>query len=266
MQARQDVGRELVEELNDEQREAVPRAYEAYLRKLRANNAMDFDDLILNVLELFRSHPEVERRERERTRYVLVDEYQDTNRAQLDLLIHLAGGHQNVCVVGDDDQCIYSWRGAEVRNILEFEKHFPAGKEVRLEQNYRSTQVILDAANAVIEKNPHRRPKRMWTDRKGGALVQVVSTPNEEEEARWVAAEVKKAIAQGRPSDEIAVLYRVNGQSRFIEEFLREKQVRYEVVGGSEFFAREISVSTLRGSNVRSSICRSFIARRTSAI
>jgi DNA helicase-2/ATP-dependent DNA helicase PcrA len=125
-----------------------------------------------------------------------------------------------------------------VRNILEFEKYFPSGKEVRLEQNYRSTQVILDAANAVIEKNPHRRPKRMWTDRKGGALVQIVSAPSEEEEARWVAAEVKKAIAQGYPPDEIAVLYRVNGQARLIEEFLREKQIRYEVVGGSEFFDR----------------------------
>jgi DNA helicase-2/ATP-dependent DNA helicase PcrA len=168
----------------------------------------------------------------------MVDEYQDTNRAQLELLVHLAGAHRNVCVVGDDDQCIYSWRGAEVRNILDFERHFPGGKEVRLEQNYRSTQVILDAANAVIEKNPERRAKRMWTDRAGGALVQVVCTPNEEDEARYVASEVKKAVAQGFPPDEIAVLYRVNGQARFFEEFLREKDVRYEVVGGSEFFDR----------------------------
>ena len=209
-----------------------------YQLGLKAQGAVDFDDLIVFPSKLFAEFPKVKEQYARRFRYVMVDEYQDTNRAQLDLLIHLAGGHQNVCVVGDDDQCIYSWRGAEVRNILEFEKHFPSGKEVRLEQNYRSTQVILDAANAVIEKNPHRRAKRMWTDKKGGALVQVVSTPNEEEEARWVAAEVKKAIAQGHPADEIAVLYRVNGQSRFIEEFLREKQVRYEVVGGSEFFDR----------------------------
>ncbi|MEW6430708.1 MAG: UvrD-helicase domain-containing protein [Myxococcota bacterium] len=209
-----------------------------YQLGLKAQGAVDFDDLIVFPSKIFTEFPEVKAQYARRFRYVMVDEYQDTNRAQLDLLIHLAGDHQNVCVVGDDDQCIYSWRGAEVRNILEFEKYFPSGKEVRLEQNYRSTQVILDAANAVIEKNPHRRAKRMWTDRKGGALVQVVSTPSEEEEARWIAAEVKKAIAQGMPPDEIAVLYRVNGQSRVIEECLREKQVRYEVVGGSEFFDR----------------------------
>jgi DNA helicase-2/ATP-dependent DNA helicase PcrA len=209
-----------------------------YQLGLKAQGAVDFDDLIVFPSRLFTEFPAVKEQYAKRFRYVMVDEYQDTNRAQLDLLVHLAGAHRNVCVVGDDDQCIYSWRGAEVRNILDFERHFPGGKEVRLEQNYRSSQVILDAANAVIEKNPERRAKRMWTDRAGGALVQVVCTPNEEDEARWVAAEVKKAIAQGMPADEIAVLYRVNGQARFFEEFLRERDVRYEVVGGSEFFDR----------------------------
>jgi DNA helicase-2/ATP-dependent DNA helicase PcrA len=169
---------------------------------------------------------------------MMVDEYQDTNKAQLELLQHLAGEHRNVCVVGDDDQCIYSWRGAEVRNILDFEKAFGGGKEVRLEQNYRSTSVILDAANAVIAKNPERRPKRMWTDSPGGALVRVVTAPSEEEEARYVAAEVRRAIDSGIQADEIAVLYRTNGQARPVEEGLRERNVRYEVIGGSEFFDR----------------------------
>ena len=138
-----------------------------------------------------------------------------------------------MCVVGDDDQCIYSWRGAEVRNILDFERYFPGGKEVRLEQNYRSTQLILDAANAVIGKNPERRAKRMWSDNVGGAKIRVVTAPTEEEEARFVAAEIKRAIDDGISPDEIAVLYRTNGQSRPVEEFLREKGVRYEVIGGS---------------------------------
>jgi len=209
-----------------------------YQLGLKAQGAVDFDDLIVFPSKLFAEFPEVKKQYARRFRYVMVDEYQDTNRAQLELLVHLAGEHRNVCVVGDDDQCIYSWRGAEVRNILDFERHFPGGKEVRLEQNYRSSQVILDAANAVIEKNPERRAKRMWTDRAGGALIQVVTTPNEDDEARWVAAEVRKAVAQGIPPDEIAILYRVNGQARFFEEHLREKQVRYEVVGGSEFFDR----------------------------
>src|SRR5207249_4302589 len=134
-------------------------------------------------------------------------------------------------VVGDDDQCIYSWRGAEVRNILDFERHFPGAKEVRLEQNYRSTQVILDAANAVIALNPARKPKRMWTEKLGGFKVQSVVAPDENEEARFVALEVKKALGS-MPASEVAVLYRTNGQSRPIEEALRERQVPYEVVGG----------------------------------
>ena len=171
-----------------------------------------------------------------RFRYIMVDEYQDTNKAQLDLLRHLGDSHQNVCVVGDDDQCIYSWRGAEVRNILDFERLFPGGKEVRLEQNYRSNQVILDAANAVIEKNPDRRAKRMWSEVKGGPRITLCTAPSEEDEARWVASEVKRAILEGISADEVAILYRVNGQSRFLEEFLREREVRYEVIGGSEFF------------------------------
>lgn len=209
-----------------------------YQLALKAQGAVDFDDLLVFPSRIFAEFAEVKRSYVERFRYVMVDEYQDTNRAQLELLRHLASEHLNVCVVGDDDQCIYSWRGAEVRNILDFETIFPGAKEVRLQQNYRSNQTILDAANAVIEKNPERRPKRMWTEVVGGPKIQVVTAATEEEEARYVAAEVKRALLEGVPADEIAVLYRVNGQSRFIEEFMREKEVRYEVIGGSEFFDR----------------------------
>ncbi len=209
-----------------------------YQLALKAQGAVDFDDLLVFPSQLFAQFPAVKAKYVSRFRYVMVDEYQDTNKAQLELLKHLGAEHQNVCVVGDDDQCIYSWRGAEVRNILDFENLFPGGKAVRLEQNYRSNQVILDAANAVIEKNPDRRAKRMWSDVKGGPKVTVVAAPSEEEEARWVASEVKRAVAEGVSPDEIAILYRVNGQARFLEEFLRERQVRYEVVGGSEFFDR----------------------------
>jgi DNA helicase-2/ATP-dependent DNA helicase PcrA len=212
--------------------------YPLYQLALKAQGAVDFDDLLVYPSQIFTKYPEVLAKYVERFKYLMVDEYQDTNRAQLDLLRHLAGKKHNVCVVGDDDQCIYSWRGAEVKNILEFENYFPGAKTVRLEQNYRSTPIILDAANAVIEKNPERRSKRMWTEEKGGARIEVVVAPSEEEEARHVAHEVKKAIALGLSPDEIAILYRTNGQSRPVEEALREKQVFYEVVGGQEFFDR----------------------------
>lgn len=209
-----------------------------YQLALKAQGAVDFDDLIVFPSRLFEQHPEVKAQFTRRFRYIMVDEYQDTNKAQLDLLRHLGDTHHNVCAVGDDDQCIYSWRGAEVRNILDFERLFPGGKEVRLEQNYRSNQVILDSANCVIEKNPDRRAKRMWSEVKGGPRVTLCCAPSEEDEARWVASEIKRALSEGISPDEVAILYRVNGQSRFLEEFLREREVRYEVFGGSEFFDR----------------------------
>ncbi len=209
-----------------------------YQLALKAQGAVDFDDLIVYPSTIFQRFPAVKKDYQKRFRYLMVDEFQDTNRAQLEVLKHLGEAHSNVCAVGDDDQCIYSWRGAEVRNILEFEQFFPGGKAIRLEQNYRSTSFILDGANAVIEKNPHRRAKRMWTDQKGGVKIRLVSAPSEEEEARYVAREVRETIARGVPPGEIAVLYRTNGQSRPVEESLREKEVRYEVVGGSEFFDR----------------------------
>ncbi|PZR16632.1 MAG: DNA helicase UvrD [Archangium gephyra] len=217
---------------------AASMVFPLYQLALKAQGAVDFDDLIVFPSRIFEQFPEVKQHYGERFRYIMVDEYQDTNKAQLELLRHLGDAHHNVCVVGDDDQCIYSWRGAEVRNILDFEKLFPGGKEVRLEQNYRSNQVILDAANSVIEKNPDRRSKRMWSDVKAGPKITLCSAPSEEDEARWVASEVKRAVGEGMSPDDIAILYRVNGQSRFLEEFLREREVRYEVHGGTEFFDR----------------------------
>jgi DNA helicase-2/ATP-dependent DNA helicase PcrA len=212
--------------------------YPLYQLSLRAQGAVDFDDLIVLPAALLRDHPEVRDKYTRRFRYLLVDEFQDTNRAQMELLRLLAGVRHNVCAVGDDDQCIYSWRGAEVRNVLDFEKAFPGGREVRLEQNYRSTRVVLDAANAVIAQNPDRKAKRMWTDRPGGERIRAVIAPTEEEEARFVAHEIAKLIGLGVPPDEIAVLYRTNGQAHPVEEALREKGVFYEVVGGSELFDR----------------------------
>jgi DNA helicase-2/ATP-dependent DNA helicase PcrA len=205
---------------------------------LRAQGAVDFDDLVVLPCRLFKEHPDVREKYQRRFRYLLVDEFQDTNKTQLDLLRLVTGEAGNVCAVGDDDQCIYSWRGAEVENILAFDSFFPGGKEVRLEQNYRSLGPILDCANAVIEKLPARKPKRMWTDRTGGPRLKLVTAPSETEEARFVAHEIQKHIALGVPPDEIAVLYRTNGQARPIEEALREKTIFYEVVGGSEFFDR----------------------------
>ncbi|XXF79856.1 UvrD-helicase domain-containing protein [Myxococcaceae bacterium GXIMD 01537] len=209
-----------------------------YQLALKAQGSVDFDDLLLLPSRLLSEHPDLKEKYTRRFRYLLVDEFQDTNHAQLNLLKLLAGEARNVCAVGDDDQCIYSWRGAEVRNILNFDKYFPGGKEVRLEQNYRSCGRVLEGANGVIEKNPERKAKRMWTDQPPGALLKVVSCPNEDEEARFVAVEIQKHMALGMPADDIAILYRTNGQARPIEEMLREKGIGYEVVGGSDFFDR----------------------------
>ena len=170
--------------------------------------------------------------------HVLVDEYQDTNVAQLDLLKLLAGDDRNVCAVGDDDQAIYGWRGAEVKNILRFERHFPGAKEIRLEQNYRSTGNILACANAVIAKNPERRPKTLFTSAGPGDRVRLVALENEEEGARWIAEELGRLRREGRGWGDFAVLYRLNAQSRPIEEALREASMPYTVHGGPAFFDR----------------------------
>ncbi len=227
------------EGMGDEYDLVTAAVFPRYQLALKAQGAVDFDDLILLPIRLLREHPEVREELVERYRYLLVDEYQDTNRSQLDLLVMLAGERKNVCAVGDDDQSIYSWRGAEVDNILSFDRHFPKVKEVRLEQNYRSSQAILDAANAVIAVNEARKPKRLWTARGLGDLVRVVVCPNDDEEGRFIAREIRRLIDEGARPSAVAVLYRTNLQSKPVEESLRGEEIPYEVVGGQEFFDRK---------------------------
>ena len=210
--------------------------YEAFLQR---NNALDFDDLLLRVVWLFDRHPDVLERYQSRFQYVMVDEYQDTNRAQYLMVRHLASRHRNLCVVGDDDQSIYGFRGADVRNILSFERDYPDAQVVKLEQNYRSTQVILDAAYHVIKANPNRAEKRLWTERPGGPKVVIAQTYDEQEEAQTVAREALRLVAEGdyRLGD-LAVLYRTNAQSRALEEVLLRRGVPYRLIGGLRFYER----------------------------
>jgi DNA helicase-2/ATP-dependent DNA helicase PcrA len=222
----------------DEMTRLVFPRYEAALRGFRA---FDFDDLVCRPARLWQERPDVLARWRERYRYVLVDEYQDTNRAQLELLLLLAGEHRNLCVVGDDDQAIYAWRGADVRNILEFEDRFPGCVVVKLEQNYRSRAPILAVANAVVAKRADRRhAKVLFTDRGGDKKVRVAAAPTPEVEASWVGRQIDDLIRGDHvhPRD-IAVLYRSNGQSALVEEALRENRVAYRVFGGQQFFERK---------------------------
>ncbi len=212
--------------------------YPRYQRALRAMRAVDFDDLVVRPVEILSQDEAVRARLQRRFRHLLVDEYQDTNLAQLELLRLLAGKAKSVCAVGDDDQAIYGWRGAEVRNILRFEKHFPGAHEVRLEQNYRSTGRILACANAVIAKNAARKPKKLFTSAGDGEKVRVVALPGEEEEARFVAEEIARQRGEGRPWSHFAVLYRLNALSRPFEEAFREASMPYTVHGGPAFFDR----------------------------
>jgi DNA helicase II / ATP-dependent DNA helicase PcrA len=218
--------------------------YELYEKRHAAMNAMDFDDLLMKTVQLLEALPERLRRYQQAFRFVLIDEYQDTNHAQYRLANLLAGEHHNLAVVGDDDQSIYSWRGADIRNILEFERDYPDAKVIRLEQNYRSTQAILDVANAVVTHNRKRKGKNLWTPRGAGALVQVVEVNDERAEAQFVASEVQKLLEGEagadrviRP-DEIAVLYRTNAQSRVLEEQFGRYAIAYQVIGGPKFYER----------------------------
>ena len=209
-----------------------------YEQALRAQRSVDFDDLIALPVKLLSKDAALRKKYARRFRHVLVDEYQDTNVAQLDLLKLLAGDDRNVCAVGDDDQAIYGWRGAEVRNILRFQRHFPGAREVRLEQNYRSTGNILACANAVIAKNPDRRPKTLFTSAGAGDRVRLVALENEEEEALWVAQEIGRLRREGRGWGDFAALYRLNAQSRPLEEALRAASMPHVVHGGPAFFDR----------------------------
>jgi DNA helicase-2/ATP-dependent DNA helicase PcrA len=209
-----------------------------YQAALRAQRAVDFDDLIKLPVELLQGDAAVRAKVQARFQYVLVDEYQDTNRCQLELLKLVAGERRNVCAVGDDDQAIYGWRGAEVKNILRFDRHFPGAKEVRLEQNYRSTGNVLACANGVIAKNADRKAKRLWTSAEAGERVRVAALADDDDEARFVAAEISRLRGEGRPLSDFAVLYRLNAQSRPVEEALREIGVAHRVHGGPAFFDR----------------------------
>jgi DNA helicase-2/ATP-dependent DNA helicase PcrA len=215
----------------------IGRVYDAYERALRDAGALDFDDLLLRTVELVESHEAVRARYAQQFRYVLVDEYQDTNRPQYLLVRRLAEAHRNLCVVGDPDQSIYRWRGADLRNILDFEQDFPDARIVKLEQNYRSTQVILDAASAVIRRNRNRKDKRLWTEQRGGEKILYVRSGDEIEEADFVARAIRDA-QRGRRDRLVAVLYRTNAQSRALEDALMRDGLPYRIIGGVRFYER----------------------------
>jgi ATP-dependent DNA helicase UvrD/PcrA len=212
--------------------------YELYEQRAHAMNAMDFDDLLFRSVNLFELFPEVRDRYRRAFRHVLVDEYQDTNQAQYRWLQLLAEEHRNLCVVGDDDQSIYAFRGADIRNILDFEDDFPDAQVVKLEQNYRSTQTILSAANAVIEHNRSRKAKSLWSELGEGDPVHVRELDDEHAEARFVVSEIERLVDEGASRDEIAVFYRTNAQSRVLEDMLVRYGVSYQVIGGTRFYER----------------------------
>ncbi|MFH0830577.1 MAG: UvrD-helicase domain-containing protein [Parcubacteria group bacterium] len=221
--------------------EVVAKVYALYQAKLKDANAVDFDDLLMLTAQLFKDDPKILARYRERFRYLHIDEYQDTNHAQYTLVRLLAGERRNVAVVGDDWQAIYGWRGADVRNILEFERDYPDAKVVLLEQNYRSTQRILDAAGAVIAKNEGQKNKKLWTENQAGQLIQVHCAQDEEDEARFVVKEIQQALTLQkdlRPND-IVVLYRTNAQSRPLEEACLSAHLSYRIVGGVKFYDRK---------------------------
>jgi DNA helicase-2/ATP-dependent DNA helicase PcrA len=218
--------------------QTVAEAYDLYQRRLFASNAVDFDDLLMLTVQVLERFPEARERWQKAFRYVLVDEYQDTNHAQYRLLQLLAEKHRNVCAVGDPDQSIYAFRGADIRNILEFERDFGETKTVALEQNYRSTNTILQAANAVIEHNRERKPKNLWSELGEGEPVRVLEVEDEHAEARFVAAEIAALVEEGFGGSEIAVFYRTNAQSRVLEDVLVRQGVAYQVIGGPRFYER----------------------------
>ena len=218
--------------------QTVAEVYELYQRRLHASNAVDFDDLIMLTVEVLERFPDALTKWQKAFRYVLVDEYQDTNHAQYRLLQLLGGEHGNVCAVGDPDQSIYAFRGADIRNIMEFERDFPGTRIIPLEQNYRSTNKILRAANAVIEHNRERKPKRLFSDLGEGDDVRVIEVEDEHAEARFVAAEIASLMDGGTSASEIAVFYRTNAQSRVLEDVLVRQDVPYQVIGGPRFYER----------------------------
>lgn len=229
---------EMLEKASDPKERKAAQVYAELERRLRAANAMDFDDLLVRTLELLRTRPEVLDKYQERFRYISVDEYQDTNHVQYEIANLLAAKYQNHMVVGDDDQSIYSWRGADISNILDFEKDFKQAKVVKLEQNYRSTGHILNAANAVVRHNSQRKEKRLFTALGEGEKIQAYQAGDERDEGRWIAGEIDKQRSAGVSYDDMAVFYRTNAQSRILEDMFLRAGVPYKIVGGTRFFDR----------------------------
>ena len=212
----------------------VARVYEAYQKNLKENNALDFDDILQKTVELFQKFPDILEKYQNIFRYILVDEYQDTNHAQYVLVNLLAERHRNLCVVGDDWQSVYAFRGADVRNILNFEEDYPEAKVIKLERNYRSTQKILDAAHGIISKNIHRKDKKLWTDNAGGHDIAIYKASDEQEEAGFIVSEIMRIKEEENLSfNDFVVLYRTNAQSRALEEAFLEAALPYRVVGGA---------------------------------
>ena len=218
--------------------EKIHEIYLHYERQLKQNNALDFDDLLIKPLELFRAVPDRLQFYQERFRYILIDEYQDTNKVQYQVIHQLADRYHNICVVGDDDQSIYSWRGADIRNILEFERDYPGCKIFKLEQNYRSTGNILKTAQAVIEKNSHRHSKKLWTGNDSGEQVVITVARDELDEGRRIYDQIRKNKGEGIPLNEMAILYRTNAQARELEDVMRSNDIPYTIVGGTRFYER----------------------------
>jgi len=220
--------------------QVVSDVYKEYQRKLRKNQSLDFDDLIMTTIQLFQRVPEVLETYQRKFQYIHVDEYQDTNRAQYMLVKFLAARFQNLCVVGDSDQSIYRWRGADIANILSFEKDYPQAKVILLEQNYRSTKLILEAANEVIKHNSNRKPKKLWTENLEGSKITYYRADSEAAEGQFVAGKIKQLVDSGqRKFSDIAILYRTNAQSRIIEEVLLKSNINYTIVGGIKFYDRK---------------------------
>lgn len=219
--------------------EVVVKVYERYQKKLKANNSFDFDDLLMKPIELFQSHPEILKKYQERFEYILIDEYQDTNQAQYMLTKMLSAKYKNICVVGDDSQAIYAWRGANYKNILNFEKDFKDTKVILLEENYRSTQNILNVANNIIKNNKQKKEKNLWTSNEEGVKIKYHKADNEKDEAFYVTTEIQNLLKKGVKEKEIAVLYRTNAQSRNMEEMLLKENIPYKVVGSFYFYNRK---------------------------
>ncbi|WP_420819590.1 DNA helicase PcrA, partial [Paenibacillus pinistramenti] len=225
--------------IGDYMQDIAAKVYKMYQRRLRSNNSLDFDDLIMKTIELFKEVPEVLDFYQKKFKYIHVDEYQDTNRAQYMLCKMLADSHHRICVVGDSDQSIYRWRGADITNILNFEEDYPEATTIMLEQNYRSTSTILNAANEVIGQNSGRRPKKLWTDKGEGAKIKVYRGDSEHDEGYFVTSEIHKNIKNAKSYRDHAILYRTNAQSRVIEEILIKSDIPYQIVGGIKFYDRK---------------------------